>query len=378
MSVSSQSQAPAALLPQLSDELRTMLQTRWDEVYELSADGLTYVKPSSLRGVPVAKSGEGSSYWQRGWASLNDYIAGEREQEDMKNRAAMVLSSVPNDERARKEKKLRSDNMSKQKKIREVFGEGRPHPNQLVAPRYLPLEGLCDQETMYRIGCKITDLVVLANRGLLGMDPWDFYRWRVGMLLVSRHNSTFPTRSRKPVEAKNIVHHLDGADGPDPLFREAVMYSAKLQGREASYGPRKRAELQYSQAGRLVRGASSLTPAAGKSTRDPPQHRLQHRLHDLQRPLVHRSTTTSLDRDEFLRRRKADQAQKEREEKERIRADRHSRLIAQSRGYAGVNAFRARRGIDTNTKGKIQHGSGSETAKNDSGSDPGQGGPSRF
>ena len=374
MSLPSQNQAPAALLSQLGDNLRTMLQTRWDEVYELSVDGLTYAKPSSLRGVPIAKSGEGSSYWQRGWASLNEYIAGEQEQEHLKNRAVIVLSGAPNDERARKEKKLRSDNMSKQKKIREVFGEGRPHPNQLVAPRYLPLEGLCDQETMYRIGCKVTDLMVLANRGLLGMDPWDFYRWRVGILLVARHNKNFLMTSRKPVEAKSIVHHLDGADGPDPLFREAVMYSAKLQGRESSYGPRKRPELQYRQAGKLVLGAGSLPRAAGKSTHDP----RRHRLHGLPRPLVHRSAATPLDRDEFLKRRKADQAQKEREAKERIRADRRTRLATQSTGYAGVNAFRAQRKIATTSKERLDMGSGSETAKNDSGIDPGQGGPSRF
>lgn len=341
MNAPTQNAAPAANNARLSEELRKMLGTPYDEVFELSKDGLTYVRPASLFGVPVAKSGEGTAYWQPGWASLDAYVAGEQGEEDLKRRAADVLQNDPDNKAAQKERKLRTDNVSKQRKIREVFGgDQRAHPNQVVAKRYLPPGGLCEQELMYHLGCKMTDLTVLASKNLLGMDPWDFYRWRIGKVLMERRRGLIPGTKKEGI--RGVINSLDSENGADSLFREAVIYSARLQGRFASYGPRKKTgDGTYAQCGKVVRGSRKQ------------RQRLPPRL--LARPTAASTPTMGTD---FVKQRRAEQ--------EKIRAERRARLAQQqSTRYAGVNAYReARKTPDANNRDKGS--SDGETAKKDS------------
>jgi hypothetical protein len=213
-----------------------ILNTRFEEVYELSEDGQTYVRPSWLRGVPVQKMPESSAYWISSWDSLDTYLAREEIEENLKEygeRAAMD----PTNKGIQNRHKLHKDNVSKHRKIREVFGgDTQRHPNQLVAKGHLPLQGLCEQEAMYMLGCKMTDLQHLSMKGKLAMEPWDFLRWRIGRLLMNRLSIVGESGKE---QIRSVIFNISSEKSDDPTFREIIRYSARLTGRDARYGQKK-------------------------------------------------------------------------------------------------------------------------------------------
>ena len=92
------------------------------------------------------------------------------------------------------------------------------------------------------MACKVSDLQVLHAKGLLSMDPWDFFRWRIGLKL-----------------GKNMMHHGDSGRNfirtiiyklcndergdikspySDLIMRDAVLLSAKHQNRLSVYRPK--------------------------------------------------------------------------------------------------------------------------------------------
>ncbi|KIE01637.1 subunit IV of cytochrome c oxidase, partial [Metarhizium majus ARSEF 297] len=129
--------------------------------------------------------------------------------------------------------------MSKHVKIREIFGLHSPyHPNQLVAKQHLPPEGLCRKELMYRVACKISDLKVLNDQGILAMDAWDFIRWRIGRKLEEQLG--LPGQSGQRFVSTLIYKLCDeskcGSTGyEDSVMRQAVLISAQYQNRIASF-----------------------------------------------------------------------------------------------------------------------------------------------
>lgn len=221
----------------LPEAAARVLRTRWEDVFQLSEDGTAYTSPSFLRGVPVARMPEG--YQDPFWAKLEDYLAKEADEERLKaeynERIANAIGPVSKELRDRS--KMHKDNVSKHRKIREVFGGTSTfHPNQVLAKHHLPPTGLCDQEVMYMLGCKYTDLVLLANRGLLAMDPWDFLRWRIGRLVQEK--MSFPGQSGCRV-VKGIIFSISSERSDDPVFREIILHSARLAGNSARYGQKR-------------------------------------------------------------------------------------------------------------------------------------------
>jgi hypothetical protein len=282
--------------------VKKLLRTSYHDVFQLSDDGLTYKKPDTLLGVPVQRITEDSPYWNPGWLSLEVYLAKETEEEDLKEEfRRRVALDVTNNKHLRHEAKRHQDNVSKHRKIRQIFKElSFPHPNQVVSKRYLPSQGLCDQETMYFLGCKVSDFQFLANRGLMDMEPWDFIRWRIGKVLADRIRLGLPGK----VEVKNIIHNIGGEKSEDPLFRQAVLLSARLQGRSNAYGPKKTVG-SYK-----VTGKAKLSFGNGRSAALPRSHMNKEAL---------------------------------REEAEKARRERKAARLAQQQqctGYQGVNAYR--------------------------------------
>lgn len=211
---------------------------------KLSADELCYVAPVSLFGTKTKKLSEDSTDWSIHWQSLDKYLAQESEQIRLKCHFTEELrthgkTDLPRYESIKKAKKLHSDNCSKQSKIRQIFGADSPyHPNQLVARRHLPAAGLCEQEIMYKLACKISDLQTLQRRKKLAMDPFDFLRWRIHLKLAKHHFLEPARNGRMAIRA--IIRQLcekehDRNKYHDPTMRKAARAAAWYEGRLGSY-----------------------------------------------------------------------------------------------------------------------------------------------
>ncbi|SPJ78177.1 uncharacterized protein FTOL_06566 [Fusarium torulosum] len=225
-----------------SEDFNRMLRRSWDTVYQTSPDGETYIFPPCLNGTPVHKITEKGDYWKIGWNSLDAYLAHEKAEEKLKADARQRYTLTPGSKTAKDTLKLHTDNVSKHRRIRDVFGsDSSYHPNQLVSKHHLPPEGLCQKELMYRMACKVADLRILHQKGELAMDPWDFFRWRVSLKL--RSCVDFAAQSGRDF-LRTIVYKLCEDSGPystskkyeDPLLREAILRSADYQHRASSFG----------------------------------------------------------------------------------------------------------------------------------------------
>jgi hypothetical protein len=238
---------------------------------------------------------------------LDQYIAGEKHQEEEKTRykqmEASITETTPTERKTmiQKKHKLHSDNVSKQRKIREIFGPSTAnHPNQVVAKEYLPVDGLCgDQETVYTMACKISDLAVLSNKGELFMDPFDFFRWRVSEKIREKD---FWKRGADKNPIKSIINKLGGDDTGSPyhdeLFREAVKRSAKHQGLENRYGRKKGKKgadttaNKASQSGLKRKSPSTSASAADTETsEETPEERRKRRQERIAQKLAENATT---------------------------------------------------------------------------------------
>ncbi|KAJ4213806.1 hypothetical protein NW759_010804 [Fusarium solani] len=237
-------QTPASHLAQdgpSTESILAMLRTPRDEVYTLSQDGATYIRPQCLRDTPVAKLTENSPYWRSTWNSLDEYLAQEEEEERLKKETGARLKLDPSNKSVAAAHKLHQDNVSKHRRIRDIFGPNtRYHPNQLVAKHHLPDDGLCQKEIMYRLACKISDLRVLHEKNELAMDPWDFMRWRISKKILSF--ITFHGSSARD-NIRTIVYKICEDCGSSPnmkqyediLLRAAILRSAGYQNRIASF-----------------------------------------------------------------------------------------------------------------------------------------------
>lgn len=160
----------------------------------------------------------------------------------MKDEAHKRLLLNPNDKTLKDAHKHYSDNSSKFKKIREIFGEGsKYHPNQLIAKQYLPPDGLCQKEVMYRLACKISDLQHLYRGGELAMDPFDFIRWRI----IKKAGSLLEKPGDTPKNfIRTVVYKLCDPDSQaagakvyhDSVMRQAVLLSAAQRNHLGNYG----------------------------------------------------------------------------------------------------------------------------------------------
>lgn len=245
-------------LDQRLREIRPSLRTTYESVYQVSRDG-THESPATLRGVPVAKLTEDSAYWDPSWSSLDAFLAQESDEAKEKIRSRNELKLNPTDKRLEKESKDRTDNMSKHKKIREIFGHDSPyHPNQLVRKRHMPREGLCQKEMMYRLACRVADFICLHKEGHLTMDPWDFFRWRFSIKLNERLQH--PGDSAKEF-LRTAVYRLcdqsqEGNRYDDPIMRDAVLISACFQNRFGAFNKTKIFKL-------IANGGQPVNPGRG-------------------------------------------------------------------------------------------------------------------
>lgn len=285
-----------------------MLETRYEDVYKHDAADTVYLAPASLCGVPVEKITETSPYWESSWHSLDAFLAQEEEEKARKEEYQSLKNCHPEDVAIRRKAKFHQDNMSKHVKIREIFGShSRCHPNLLVAKRHMPIGGLCHKELMYRIACKVSDLKILNDKEMLAMDAWDFIRWRISRKIEDTQSHIGQNCNDR---IRTIIYKLcdESEEGSaeryqDPVMRQAVLISASIQGRLASFGnkavKKKAAIAAQSQVKAYVTSLSSRRRAQS----------------DVQ--IAHAR------------------------EREEARRERRRRLASQSGGYKGVNAFRA-------------------------------------
>ncbi|KAF5024749.1 hypothetical protein F66182_3181 [Fusarium sp. NRRL 66182] len=223
------------------EAMNQMLRKPWNTVYAISPDGEKYTAPQCLNGTPTSKISESDPYWKSEWLSLDAFLAQEESEEKAKAEAREQLKINPNSKAAQGALKLHTDNVSKHRRIRDIFGPNTSyHPNQLVSKHHLPKEGLCHKELMYRLACKISDLRVLNEKGELWMGPWDFIRWRIIVKLQSF--LSFPAASGRDL-IRGIIYKICDESGPegstrqyeDVLLRQAIIRSAGYQNRLASF-----------------------------------------------------------------------------------------------------------------------------------------------
>lgn len=307
---------------ELTDETTKVLRTRWDEVYQLSEDGATYIRPRFMRGVPVGRMP--GSYRDRSWAKLEDYLAKEDEEERLKaeynDRVASAMTAGPVPKELRDRCKMHKDNVSKHRKIREVFGgTSTMHPNQVLAKGHLPEAGLCEQEVMYMLGCKFTDLAMLSTRGELAMDPWDFLRWRIGRLVEQK--LTLPGQSGRR-SIRGVIFGIRSEKSDDPVFREIILHSARLAGNSGRYGQRKKKNLGVVQEPRPTKLWRSQV-STSSSARQPPKATCD--THRAARPMSQQA-----------------EAEQRRAERRAAIREQERRRAESGSGYQGVNAFRQR------------------------------------
>ncbi|KAI5460896.1 hypothetical protein BGZ63DRAFT_324259, partial [Mariannaea sp. PMI_226] len=297
-----------------------MLRTPYGQVYQLSRDQLTYMKPRDLDGTPIARLRESDPYWESGWASLDRFLDREAEEERLKREYRAEQLRKPDDKAVAKACRRHRDNVSKHRKIREIFGHNTPyHPNQLVAKENLPLGGLVEMDVMYKMACKITDLRALQAHGKLAMDPWDFLRWRV--IKKARESCVFPWEKLGDV-IKSIVLRigddsgLDGAERfEDSLFRKAILEAAKIQCTLNRYGAKKVHKPSPS-------FSESLVPRVGPVSPLPPP------------PPTFNRTSGPADPEPA-------REQNERSQRETTRSERRQAEANRTPIYQGVNAYRA-------------------------------------
>ncbi|KAI1032979.1 hypothetical protein LB504_006610 [Fusarium proliferatum] len=264
-----------------SEVVTEMLHTPWSDVYRISPDGQKYISPQCLLGTPVPKITEDSDYWMPRWRSLESYLAQEDSEEKRKRDSKERLRLDPHNKDLAKTHKLHMDNVSKQRKIREIFGHDSPyHPNQLVSKHHLPTNGLCEQELMYKLACKVSDLRVLHHKGELAMDPWDFLRWRIAKKIQS--NFTMSAPSGRDIIKRIIFSICEDSssksaskDYEDPKLRAAIIRSAGYQGRLASFckpGDKNRITKIKTKAtgiGRTTQRRSKADPVPSARNREP-------------------------------------------------------------------------------------------------------------
>ncbi|RDA93503.1 hypothetical protein CP533_3968 [Ophiocordyceps camponoti-saundersi (nom. inval.)] len=222
------------------DELLRFLSTPFNAVFTLTQDETKFFMPSVMRHVPVDVISEDSPYYDPEWTSVTDFLEGEAHEEKEKLKYKELMDLHPDNKVYRERHKNHQDNVSKYRKIREIFGPGSNyHPNQLVAKCHLPVGGLCEKEIMYRLACKISELSVLHEKNDLVMDPWDFIRWRIASK-IQEHLSHPGGRGHNFI--KSVIQKLwDLDDGhtkniyADPLMREAAIRSARLSNRPNLY-----------------------------------------------------------------------------------------------------------------------------------------------
>lgn len=221
--------------------MKLALRTRHEHVFQLNENNTMYIKPAALRGTPVTRITESSSYWERDWLSLDKYLEAEETELELKaefGRRVAREGITSKEHPVKKEHKLHMDNCSKHIKIREIFGNGTYHPNQLVAKWHLPIGGLCEQELMYKIACKVSDLQVLRSKGELTMDPFEFYRFQIANQIEK--NLSHPGQSARGF-IKTIIRTLGDDDTKggrfqDSTFRTIVTRAALYTGRSNHYG----------------------------------------------------------------------------------------------------------------------------------------------
>ncbi|KAF4501156.1 acyl- thioesterase ii [Fusarium agapanthi] len=273
-----------------------MLHTPWSDVHRISPDGQKYISPQCLIGTPVQKITEDSDYWMPRWLSLETYLAQEDSEEKKKRDSKEHLRLDPHNKDLAKKHKLHMDNVSKQRKIREIFGHESPyHPNQLVSKHHLPTDGLCEQELMYKLACKVSDLRVLYDKGELAMDPWDFLRWRVSKKIQSM--CTMSAQSGKDIIKRIIFSICEDSSSKsaskiyeDPKLRAAIIRSAGYQGRLASFrkpGDKNRitkANTNTVGLGRITHRRSKVDPIPSALSREPALSRSDKRQKRLSQP----------------------------------------------------------------------------------------------
>lgn len=304
---------------EMSDSRRMLLRIMdlpWWDIYRLSPDGTTYQSPTILCGVPTQRIDEQSPYWEKSWDSLDDFLAKQADNSVMKAKLYAQLQLDPKNAVLIKKHKECSDDSSKYIKIREIFGpETRYHPNQLVAKKHLPHNGLCQKDRLYNLALRISDINCLKDRGHLhqSMDSYEFVRWRVAKLAIKRLPQIGGSaRSFIAGLVDNLGNPITGPTDKlrrDAMMREAAIMAADYQNRGASFGPKRN------------RNKNSTTTAKASTP--------------YRRPAAASQRSSQADAEELAAARS------------RKQAERRARFQQQAPGYTGVNSFRAKQNAST-------------------------------
>lgn len=128
------------------------LQTDFGQIFKLSVDGRTFISPELMKGVPVERINDSDQYYEKSWDSL-EFWQGLINSSLTKGDTPETCQMSPEEGQSMNGDYDDQNNSPKKAKLSNAeittlmkwFGEGTPiHPNQIVAKRFIPSDGLCN------------------------------------------------------------------------------------------------------------------------------------------------------------------------------------------------------------------------------------------
>jgi hypothetical protein len=235
--------------------------------------GRTWAWPAPvMQGARVEKLVEDGRDWNPKWKSLDgphlNLDNAIRRLRTAKEKYGMLTELTPNSirEDTRRALATASRRVNQIILIQSFFANGYTvHPNQLVGPAQLPLEGFCTRSTLYILAICFRRLISIRDRDKkigLHMSPIDFLRWRLAVMCKD-HNHKNQALNRASIGTclLNVYTSITERTtrGGDPLFREVMIYATKVDGTEWHFTRRHR---------RSTRGAVTQSQQADDQAED--------------------------------------------------------------------------------------------------------------
>ncbi|KAM5343748.1 hypothetical protein ACJ41O_012285 [Fusarium nematophilum] len=193
----------------IDSQFRKILSTRFEDVFALDVARNIIVSPPSVNGVPCERLSEEDYYFKMaGWNTFQDLkydaiaiqVYAQQIEKDIKRLRDELDSTQP----MLGNQNITSGIQHQVGFLRRLLDEKENillrhktiqdcrsgplklfHPNQILAKNFIPTGGLCtiDDETLYLICLCLNDLQRLKVRNIIKMQPFDFLRWRIGVVL---------------------------------------------------------------------------------------------------------------------------------------------------------------------------------------------------
>lgn len=250
------------------------LRTLFNDVFTLSHDQKIFINPAPLLGVPLGFIGERSVHWKEEWTSLkpwhesiigvnfdeDDNEDGDYAKTDDDDNSMMDVESTDYDSDSATEEE--EDDWDAENNDPADYGglnklidaySHKPdhhylppldslsnpvdyiwcsqsvipyHPNQIVAEHYMDEDGVCSTDTLKHMTEAIAHLKTIEQKGFLGMNAYDFYRWRVAIKVHEHHPERYKRFQHFGALVAGMIN--EGDKYADPLLIYAVKLGMKI------------------------------------------------------------------------------------------------------------------------------------------------------